>query len=76
MTTPCQIEVERLMQWSDAYFGSRLTHSHLGRTLCRHPEGFLGMWRDLAGRKRFPIKYLIPKKTLRETLWVISPYIE
>ncbi len=76
MTTPRQIEAERLAQWSEAYFGSRFTHSNLGRTLCRHPEGFLGMWRDLAGRKRFPIEYLIPKKTLRETLCQNTSYIE
>lgn len=76
MATPRQIEAERLAQWSEAYFGSRFTHSNLGRTICRHPEGFLGMWRDLAGRKRFPIEYLIPKKALRETLCQNSPYIE
>ena len=76
MAIPRQIEVERLALWSEAYFGSRFTHSNLGRTLCRHPEGFLGMWRDLTGRKRFPIEYLIPRKTLRETLCQNSPYIE
>ena len=74
MATPAQIEAERLAQWSEAYFGSRFTHSNLGRTLCRHPEGFLSLWRDLAGRKRFPIEYLIPKKTLRETLCSNTPY--
>ena len=76
MATPRQIEVERLAQWSEAYFGSRFTHSNLGRRICCHPEGFLGMWRDLAGRKQFPIEYLISKKTLRETLCLNSPYIE
>ena len=76
MATPRQIEVERLAQWSEAYFGSRFTHSNLRRTICCHPEGFLGMWRDLAGRKQFPIEYLIRKKTLRETLCLNSPYIE
>ncbi len=60
--------LEHLPQWSDAYFNSRFTHTNLQRSLCRHPEGFLGMWRDLAGRKRFPVEYLIRKKTLRETL--------
>lgn len=74
MATPRQIEAEQLAQWSEAYFGSRFTHSNLGRTICCHPEGFLGLWRDLAGRKRFPLEYLIPQKTLRETLCSNTPY--
>ena len=51
---------------TDAYFWSRFTHSNLQRSLCRHPEGFLGMWRDLAGRSGSQPQYLIAKKTLRE----------
>ena len=61
--------------WNTSPDGA-VCHSNLGRTLCRHREGFLGMWRDLAGRKRFPIEYLIPKKTLRETFCQNSSYIE
>jgi PRTRC genetic system protein B len=68
MAAPRRIESGNLPQWSEAYFGSRFTHSNLDRDLCRHPEGFLGMWRDLAGQSRFPVQYLIPKGTLRETL--------
>jgi PRTRC genetic system protein B len=74
MATPRSVDVERLRQWSDAYFNSRFTHTNLQRCLCRHPEGFLGMWRDLAGRKRFPVDYLVPKKTLRETLCQHNSY--
>jgi PRTRC genetic system protein B len=68
METPPRVDLEHLAQWSDAYFNSRFTHTNLERSLCRHPEGFLGMWRDLAGRKRFPVDYLVPKKTLCDTL--------
>jgi PRTRC genetic system protein B len=74
MQTPRSLEVDRLSQWSDAYFGSQFTHSNLHRSLCRHPEGFLGMWRDLAGRKQFPVEYLVCKKTLGETLCRNTPY--
>ncbi len=74
METPRSVDLERLSQWSDAYFNSRFTHTNLQRSLCRHPEGFLGMWRDLAGRKRFPVEYLVARKTLRETLCQHNPY--
>jgi PRTRC genetic system protein B len=74
METPRCVDLERLRQWSDAYFNSRFTHTNLQRSLCRHPEGFLGMWSDLVGRKRFPVEYLAPKKTLRETLCQHNPY--
>ena len=74
METPRLVDLDNLSQWSAAYFGSRFTHSNLQRSLCRHPEGFLGMWRDLARRKRFPIEYLVARKTLRETLCQHNPY--
>lgn len=68
MAVPRTVEIDSIAQWSEAYFTSRFTHSSLGRQLCRHPEGFLGMWRDLAGKPDFPVEYLVPKGTLEETL--------
>lgn len=68
MPTPQTATVEALPQWSHAFFGSRFTGSNLGIQQCRHPEGFIGMWRELAGQKSFPIEYLIRKRRLRETL--------
>ena len=75
MAVPRTVEIDNLAQWSRAYFTSRFTHSNLSRHLCRHPQGFLGMWRDLAGKKQFPVEYLIPKETLRETLCKNNRYI-
>lgn len=75
MVVPRTVELDNLAQWSDAYFTSRFTHSNFSRDLCRHPEGFLGMWRDLAGKQDFPVEYLIPKRTLQETLCRNSSYI-
>jgi PRTRC genetic system protein B len=75
MPVPRSVDLENLMQWSEAYFHSRFTHSNLGRHLCRHPEGFLGMWRDLAGKKVFPAEYLVPQRTLQETLCRNQRYI-
>jgi PRTRC genetic system protein B len=74
MQTPRLVDLDNLRQWSDGYFNSRFTHTNLQRSLCHHPEGFLGMWRDLAGRKRFPVEYLLPKRSLRETLCQHHPY--
>ena len=68
MQTPREMDLEHLALWSDAYFGSRFTHTNLDRSLCRHPEGFLGLWRDLAGKTQFSVEYLVPKRTFRETL--------
>ncbi|HEY7208810.1 MAG TPA: PRTRC system protein B [Bryobacteraceae bacterium] len=68
MPVPRAITASTLGQWSEAYFMSRFTHSNFGRNPCRHVEGFLGMWRDLAGKKTFPADYLVPGKTLCATL--------
>jgi hypothetical protein len=68
MAAPRTVDLAHLAQWSEAFFASRFTHSNLGLPLCKHPEGFLGMWRDLAGQSRFPVEYLLPERSLRETL--------
>jgi PRTRC genetic system protein B len=75
MTVPRRVEIGSLAQWSGAFFASQFTHSNLGLSLCRHPEGFLGLWQSLAGKKRFPVQYLLPKRTLRETLCRNNKYI-
>ena len=68
MPAPQTATVDALPQWSHAFFTSRFTGSNLGIQQCRHPEGFIGMWRELEGQERFPVEYLIRKRTLRETL--------
>ena len=75
MAAPRTVDLAHLARWSEAFFISRFTHSNLGLALCKHPEGFLGMWRDLAGQSRFPIEYLLPKGTLSETLCRNHPSI-
>jgi PRTRC genetic system protein B len=75
MAAPRTVEPGTLAQWPEAFFTSRFTHSNLGIPLCKHAEGFLGMWRDLAGQNRFQAEYLIPKGTLRETLCRNHPSI-
>ena len=68
MPTPQTATVDALPQWSHAFFASRFTGSNLGIHQCRHPEGSIGMWRELARKNTFPVEYLIRKRTLRETL--------
>ena len=75
MAAPRTVDLAHLTQWPEAFFTSRFTHSNLGLPLCKHPEGFLGMWRDLAGQSRFPVEYLLPKGTLSETLCRNHPSI-
>ena len=51
----------------DAYFQSEFTHAAGAVRLTSHPGGFIGLWRSLAGRKRFPVQYLIDAgETLQE----------
>ena len=68
MPAPKTATVDNLSQWSHAFFASRFTGSNLGIQQCSHPEGFLGLWRSLAGKKKFPVEYLLRKRRLRETL--------
>ncbi len=43
------------------------THAAGAVRLTSHSEGFLGLWRSLAGRKRFPVRFLTDaKETLEE----------
>jgi hypothetical protein len=49
--------------WEKAFFESEFTHAALGAQLTSHPEGFLGLWRDLAGSQtEFPAKFLIKSR--------------
>jgi hypothetical protein len=46
--------------WENAFFQSEFTHAALRAQLTTHPEGFLGLWRDLAGSGgEFPVEFLV-----------------
>ena len=50
-----------------AFFQSEFTHQTGARRLTTHRGGFFGLWRELAGRKLFPGKYLaVGKESLKE----------
>jgi PRTRC genetic system protein B len=67
MRVPETTDVASMPQWMDAYFRSQFTHPAAAVRLTSHPDGFMGLWRSLVGRKRFPVQFLTDaKETLEE----------
>jgi PRTRC genetic system protein B len=67
MRVPESSDIASIPAWQDAYFQSEFTHAAGAVRLTSHPGGFIGLWRGLAGRKRFPVRYLIDAgETLQE----------
>ena len=59
MRVPESSDIASIPGFEDAYFQSQFTHAAGAIRLTSHPGGFIGLWKGLAGRKRFPVKYLI-----------------
>ncbi len=67
MRVPESSGVASIPAWQDAYFQSQFTHAAGAVRLTSHPGGFIGLWKGLAGKKRFPVQHLIDAgETLRE----------
>jgi hypothetical protein len=67
MRVPESSDIASIPAWEDAYFQSEFTHPAGAVRLASHPAGFIGLWRSLAGRKRFPVQYLTDAgETLQE----------
>ena len=67
MRLPETSDVASIPRWEDAYFQSEFTHAAGAVRLTNHPAGFIGLWRSLAGKKRFPVQYLTDAgETLQE----------
>jgi PRTRC genetic system protein B len=67
MRVPESSDIASISGWQDSYFQSEFTHAAGVVQLTSHPEGFIGLWRSLAGRKHFPVQYLIDAgETLQE----------
>jgi PRTRC genetic system protein B len=56
--TPDSVGVATLKQWETAFFESAFTHQNAQKRLTTHHAGFVGLWRELAGKKSFPSRYL------------------
>jgi PRTRC genetic system protein B len=67
MPTPRSGGLDALGEWVAAFFASEFTHPNATK-LTNHPEGHLGLWRDLTGRDHFPAEWLAPAETLEQWL--------
>jgi PRTRC genetic system protein B len=64
---PEDASVASIAAWEDAFHNSSFTHVLGAVRLTTHPGGFVKLWRSLAGKKRFPARYLTDaNETLRE----------
>ena len=50
--------VEAMDGWEEAFFGSEFTHLWGGGRMCRHKGGVAALWRDVAGKRSFPVEQL------------------
>jgi PRTRC genetic system protein B len=67
MRVPESSDVASIPAYGDAYFQSEFTHAAGAVRQTSHPGGFIRLWRSLAGRKRFPVRYLTDAgETLQE----------
>ena len=67
MRVPESSDIASIPGWEGSYFQSEFTHAAGAVRLTSHPGGFIGLWRSLAGRKRFPVQYLTDAgETLQE----------
>ena len=61
------ISVESIAAWETSFFQSEFTHLLGAARLTSHPGGFVALWSSLAGKKKFPVRYLTDaRQTLRE----------
>ena len=67
MRVPESSDFASIPAYGDAYFQSEFTHAAGAVRLTSHTEGFIGLWRSLVGKKRFPVQYLTDAgETLQE----------
>lgn len=70
MRAPGKLCLQAIEGWERAFFESEFTHAALGAQLTTHPEGFLGLWRDLAGSDEdFPKEFLLRSRDSLQ-IWV------
>lgn len=64
---PDSVSVDSIPSWERAFFRSEFTHPWGAARLTNHPGGFIGLWKSLKRKKRFPTRYLIDaRQTLRD----------
>jgi PRTRC genetic system protein B len=64
---PKDVSIASLPLWEKAFYQSKFTHANVQTKLTKHEGGFVGLWKSLAGKKKFPTETLVPmKKTLAD----------
>ena len=64
---PKDASVASIPAWQDCFHRSAFTHALGAVRLTTHPGGFVGLWRSLAGKTRFPCRYLAEaRESLRD----------
>jgi PRTRC genetic system protein B len=64
---PKDASVAVIPVWQDCFHRSAFTHALGAVRLTTHPGGFVGLWRSLAGKTRFPSRYLAEaRESLRD----------
>lgn len=64
---PREASVKSLPRWEEAFFESEFTHANASSSLTKHPGGFIGLWKSLIGKKKFPVEHLCyTKETLAQ----------
>jgi PRTRC genetic system protein B len=67
MRVPESSEAASIPAFEAGYFQSEFTHAAGAVRLTSHPGGFIGLWKGLVGKKRFPLQYLVDAgETLQE----------
>ena len=60
MRIPRAKSVDAINSWERSFFQSEFTHAVGSQKGTRFPGGLLAMWRALARKRRFPVRYLAP----------------
>ena len=55
---PREVTIASLPGWEEGFFQSEFTHPNAAKKLTEHPEGFIGLWTSLIGKRTFPAEYL------------------
>jgi PRTRC genetic system protein B len=64
---PEDVSIASIGAWQSAFHNSEFTHALGAVRLTSHSGGFVGLWQKLAGKRRFPTRYLVEaKETLAE----------
>jgi PRTRC genetic system protein B len=67
MRVPESSDIASIPAFEDGYFQSNFTHAAGAVRLTSYLGGFIGLWKGLAGKKRFPVQHLIDAgETLQE----------